>query len=74
MMRFAIVDLRHRGLAPEQIYLSMERNMRCAIGLCGHVDALARVQGEGALDVRTAGDRVTEVRLDIYGRHAAPPR
>ena len=36
MMRFAIGDLRHRGLAPEQIYLSMERNMRCAIGLCGH--------------------------------------
>lgn len=36
MMRFAIADLRHRGLAPEQIYLSMERNMRCAIGLCGH--------------------------------------
>ena len=36
MMRFAIADLRRRGLAPEQIYLSMERNMRCAIGLCGH--------------------------------------
>jgi NAD(P)H-flavin reductase len=36
MMRFAIADLRHRGLAPEQIYLSMERNMRCAIGFCGH--------------------------------------
>jgi NAD(P)H-flavin reductase len=36
MMRFAIADLQHRGLAPEQIYLSMERNMRCAIGFCGH--------------------------------------
>lgn len=36
MMRFAIGDLRQRGLAPERIYLSMERNMRCAIGLCGH--------------------------------------
>jgi NAD(P)H-flavin reductase len=36
MMRFAIADLRHRGLTPEQIYLSMERNMRCAIGFCGH--------------------------------------
>jgi NAD(P)H-flavin reductase len=36
MMRFAIADLRHRGLGPEQIYLSMERNMKCAIGLCGH--------------------------------------
>jgi sulfhydrogenase subunit alpha len=34
------------------------------------VDALARVEGEGALYVRTAGNRVTEVRLDIY----EPPR
>jgi NAD(P)H-flavin reductase len=36
MMRFAIADLQHRGLGPEQIYLSMERNMRCAVGFCGH--------------------------------------
>jgi NAD(P)H-flavin reductase len=36
MMRYAIADLRHRGLGPEQIYLSMERNMRCAVGFCGH--------------------------------------
>jgi len=36
MMRFAVADLRHRGLGPEQIYLSMERNMRCAVGFCGH--------------------------------------
>jgi NAD(P)H-flavin reductase len=35
MMRFAIAALRDRGLAPEQIYVSMERNMKCAVGLCG---------------------------------------
>jgi len=36
MMRFAIVALRDVGLADEAIYLSMERNMKCAVGLCGH--------------------------------------
>lgn len=36
MMRFAIAALRHAGLGDESIYLSMERNMKCAIGFCGH--------------------------------------
>lgn len=36
MMRFAIAALRHSGLADDSIYLSMERNMKCAIGFCGH--------------------------------------
>jgi NAD(P)H-flavin reductase len=36
MMRFAIAALRDAGLEDEAIYLSMERNMKCAIGLCGH--------------------------------------
>jgi NAD(P)H-flavin reductase len=36
MMRFTIATLRERGVAVERIYLSMERNMKCAIGLCGH--------------------------------------
>lgn len=36
MMRFAILALRDAGLEDEAIYLSMERNMKCAIGLCGH--------------------------------------
>lgn len=35
MMRFTILELMKRGLAAEQIYISMERNMKCAIGLCG---------------------------------------
>jgi NAD(P)H-flavin reductase len=35
MMRFTIAALRDRGLASEQIYVSMERNMKCAVGLCG---------------------------------------
>lgn len=36
MMRFAITALRDAGMPDEFIYLSMERNMKCAIGLCGH--------------------------------------
>jgi NAD(P)H-flavin reductase len=36
MMRFTAIALRGAGLPLERIYLSMERNMKCAIGLCGH--------------------------------------
>jgi len=36
MMRFAVTELVSRGVAPERVYVSMERNMKCAIGLCGH--------------------------------------
>ncbi len=36
MMRFSIAALSHAEIASEAIYLSMERNMKCAIGLCGH--------------------------------------
>lgn len=36
MMRHAAEALRAVGLEPAQIFVSMERNMKCAIGLCGH--------------------------------------
>ncbi len=36
MMRVAATALRRAGVAPERIRVSMERNMRCAIGQCGH--------------------------------------
>jgi NAD(P)H-flavin reductase len=36
MMRFVARDLETRGLARENIFLSMERNMKCAVGFCGH--------------------------------------
>jgi len=36
MMRFAIASLRDAGVPDAAIYVSMERNMKCAIGLCGH--------------------------------------
>jgi NAD(P)H-flavin reductase len=36
MMRFVAMALVDRGLSEDCIYLSMERNMKCAIGHCGH--------------------------------------
>jgi NAD(P)H-flavin reductase len=36
MMRFTAAGLEQRGVALENIYVSMERNMKCAIGMCGH--------------------------------------
>lgn len=36
MMRFTIKELVKYGLTYEKIYISMERNMKCAVGLCGH--------------------------------------
>ncbi len=36
MMRFTVRALLVAGMDPDRIYLSMERNMQCAAGLCGH--------------------------------------
>ncbi len=36
MMRFTCQELETRGVPRERIYLSAERNMKCAIGQCGH--------------------------------------
>jgi NAD(P)H-flavin reductase len=36
MMRFAARSLLQKGIAADDIYLSMERRMECAVGLCGH--------------------------------------
>lgn len=36
MMRFTVSALHDAGLPLDRIYVSMERNMKCAVGLCGH--------------------------------------
>jgi NAD(P)H-flavin reductase len=36
MMRFAASALHDIGIPEETIHLSLERNMQCAVGLCGH--------------------------------------
>jgi NAD(P)H-flavin reductase len=36
MMRFAVDALLRRGMTADRAYVSMERNMQCGIGHCGH--------------------------------------
>jgi NAD(P)H-flavin reductase len=36
MMRFVVRELEVRGFRGDDIYVSMERNMQCAVGFCGH--------------------------------------
>jgi len=36
MMKFGTLSVLKRGYKPENIYLSMEKNMSCGIGKCGH--------------------------------------
>lgn len=36
MIRFSIQALQQRGVAASGIFASLERNMKCAVGLCGH--------------------------------------
>lgn len=36
MMRYSVQELVSRGVAKSSVFLSMERNMKCGIGLCGH--------------------------------------
>ena len=36
MMRFSLQALEGWGLAPERMYVSLERNMKCGVGWCGH--------------------------------------
>jgi len=39
MMKFTIQELHKRGVDFDNIYVSMERNMKCGIGFCGHCQA-----------------------------------
>lgn len=36
MMRFTLMELERRGITDDRIFVSMERNMKCAVGFCGH--------------------------------------
>ena len=36
MMRYGVQALLERGVATERIHVSLERNMRCGVGHCGH--------------------------------------
>jgi NAD(P)H-flavin reductase len=36
MMRFTVAELQGQGVGLNNIYVSLERNMKCGLGLCGH--------------------------------------
>lgn len=36
MMRFSALELTNAGIPADRMYVSMERNMKCGVGLCGH--------------------------------------
>jgi NAD(P)H-flavin reductase len=36
MMRFVVHALAERGMPADRLFVSMERNMKCAVGFCGH--------------------------------------
>ena len=36
MMRFVVRELEMRGMGHDEIFISMERNMKCGVGFCGH--------------------------------------
>jgi NAD(P)H-flavin reductase len=36
MMHYSAISAMKLGLSPDNIWLSLERNMQCAVGFCGH--------------------------------------
>lgn len=36
MMRYTVLAMQKRGVSEDDMYLSMERNMKCGLGFCGH--------------------------------------
>ena len=36
MIRFVIFEALARRISPERIFISLERNMKCGLGFCGH--------------------------------------
>lgn len=36
MMKYTVLSARQKGISEPQIWVSLERNMQCAIGQCGH--------------------------------------
>jgi NAD(P)H-flavin reductase len=36
MMKFALIEIMRFEVPEDEVFLSMERNMKCATGFCGH--------------------------------------
>lgn len=42
MIKFSVADLSKMGLSPERIIMSLERMMKCGMGMCGHCNIGAK--------------------------------
>jgi len=63
MMTFVVRALLDRGVPLERIWVSMERNMRCAVGHCGHCQlGPTLICRDGAVFPAAAMQRLMEVR------------
>jgi len=36
MYKFVLIELKQLGIAPADMIVSLERNMKCGVGKCGH--------------------------------------
>src|SRR5262249_41201204 len=54
MMRFTIRELQKRGMRTDSIYISMERNMKCAVGFLRTLSVRSHIhlQGRSGLSLR----------------------
>jgi NAD(P)H-flavin reductase len=63
MMTFVVRALVDRGVPLDRIWVSMERNMRCAVGHCGHCQlGPTLICRDGAVFPAAAMTRLMEVR------------
>ena len=63
MMRFTAAELQSRGMPPSRIFVSMERNMKCGIGVCGHCQFGPHfVCREGPVIAYDVVDRLLDIR------------
>ena len=63
MMRFCAAELLNRGMSPSRLFVSMERNMKCGIGLCGHCQVGAKfVCRDGAVFGYDEAETLFQVR------------
>ena len=58
MIRFSAAALIDNGMTAEDIQVSLERNMQCGIGLCGHcqLGPLLLCRDGPVVDYRVAGE------------------
>jgi NAD(P)H-flavin reductase len=63
MIDFTVEALRERGVPDERIFISLERDMRCGIGLCGHCQlGPTLICRDGPVYSQAAVARLMEVR------------